>query len=138
MTFGEKVRTARQALNMTMEQLADVSGLSKRAIINYETKGIMPKSHETYYKLAEALEIDPEVLLDENAEFVMKAALTHGGRGARQASRIVSEIKGLYAGGELSEEDMDAMMKSIQEAYWIAKEKNKRHINKRYLKDTEQ
>jgi len=138
MTFGEKVRTARMKLNMTMDQLADAAGISKRALINYETKGILPKSKDTFYKLAEALEMDAEVLMDENAEFVMKAALLHGSRGARQASKIVSEIKGLYAGGDLSEEDMDAMMKLIQDAYWVAKEKNKRHTNKRYLANEEE
>lgn len=138
MTFGEKVRTARLKLNMTMDQLAGAADISKRALINYETKGILPKSHDTYIKLARALEMDAEVLLDDNAEFVMKAALIHGGKGARQASKIVSEIKGLYAGGELSDEDMDAMMKSIQEAYWLAKEKNRRHANKRYLAEEEQ
>ena len=138
MTFGEKVRTARMKLSMTMDQLADAAGISKRALVNYETKGVLPKTKDTYYRLAEVLEMDAEVLLDDNAEFVMKAALIHGSRGARQASKIVSEIKGLYAGGDLSEEDLDAMMKSIQEAYWIAKEKNKRHTNKRYLVEGEQ
>lgn len=137
MTFGEKVRTARMKLNMTMDQLADVAGISKRALVNYETKGILPKSHDTYYRLAEALEMDVSVLMDENAEFVMKAGTLHGSRGAAQASKIISEIRGLYASGDLSEEDMDAMMRLIQDAYWVAKEKNKRHTNKRYLSSDE-
>ena len=38
----------------------------------------------------------------------------------------------------MEEEDMDAMMKAIQDAYWIAKKKNKRHTNKRYLVKEEQ
>ena len=79
------------------------------------------------------LGIDVSVLLDDNAEFVIKAAETYGNRGAKQALRLVQEITGLYAGGELEEDDMDAMMKAIQDAYWIAKQKNKRHTNKRYL-----
>ena len=49
-----------------------------------------------------------------------------------QAERLVKEVSGLYAGGELAEEDMDAMMKAIQEAYWIAKEKNRKYVPKKY------
>lgn len=49
-----------------------------------------------------------------------------------QAERLIKEVSGLYAGGELAEEDMDAMMKAIQEAYWIAKEKNRKFVPKKY------
>lgn len=36
----------------------------------------------------------------------------------------------LFAGGELDQDDMDEMMKAIQDAYWIAKEKNKKYASK--------
>jgi len=32
----------------------------------------------------------------------------------------------------MAEEDMDLMVKAIQDAYWIAKEKNKRFTPKKY------
>ena len=44
----------------------------------------------------------------------------------------MSEVTGLFAGGEMAEEDMDVMMRAITEAYWIAKEKNKKYTPKRY------
>lgn len=138
MTFGEKVRAARIGRNWTQDQLAEVAGISKRALINYETKGILPKSRETYYKLAEALGIESDVLLDENAEFVMKAGESFGSRGAKEALQLVQRVTALYAGGELDDEDMDAMNRALQDAYMIAKQKNKRHINKRYLTKEEQ
>ena len=34
----------------------------------------------------------------------------------------------------LTDEDLDEMMKGIQEAYWIAKEKNKKYTPKKYRK----
>ena len=138
MTFGEKVRAVRTSRNWTMDMLAEKAGISKRALINYETKGILPKSRDTYYKVAEALEIDAEILLDENAEFVLKAGEAFGGRGAREALQLVQRVTALYAGGDLEEEDMDAMHRALQDAYMIAKQKNKRHINKRYLVKEEQ
>ena len=138
MTFGEKVRAAREARNMTQEQLADAIGMSKRMVSYWENHGKVPKSRDTYPIIADALGIDVSVLLDDDAEFVIKAAETYGNRGAQQALQLVQQIMGLYAGGELEEEDMDAMMKAIQDAYWIAKKKNKRHTNKRYLVKEEQ
>ena len=138
MTFGEKVRAAREAKNMTQEQLADAIGMSKRMVSYWENHGKVPKSRETYPIIANVLGIDVSVLLDDDAEFVVKAAETYGNRGAQQALQLVQQITGLYAGGELEEEDMDAMMKAIQDAYWIAKQKNKRHTNKRYLVKEEQ
>lgn len=138
MTFGEKVRAAREAKNMTQEQLAAAIGMSKRMVSYWENHGKVPKSRETYPIIADVLGIDVSVLLDDDAEFVVKAAETYGNRGAQQALQLVQQITGLYAGGELEEEDMDAMMKAIQDAYWIAKQKNKRHTNKRYLVKEEQ
>ena len=44
----------------------------------------------------------------------------------------MSEVTGLFAGGDLAEEDMDVMMKAISDAYWIAKEKNKKFTPNRY------
>ncbi len=38
----------------------------------------------------------------------------------------------MYAGGELAEEDMEAMMRAFQEAYWKAKEKNRKYVLQKY------
>lgn len=32
----------------------------------------------------------------------------------------------------MEEEDMDEVMQAIQEAYWEAKKKNRKHVNKKY------
>lgn len=137
MKFGEKLREARLKKGLSQAKLAEMTGVAKRTLINYENNGILPKQKDTYYILAKALEIDANVLMDDNAEFVTQAAEIYGSRGAKQALHLVQEITGLYAGGELEEEDMDAMMKAIQDAYWIAKQKNRRHVNKRFISEEE-
>ena len=71
-------------------------------------------------------------LLDESGTLVAQAAEKYGSRGAKQAEELMSEVTGLFAGGDLAEEDMDVMMKAITDAYWIAKEKNKKYTPKRY------
>ena len=73
-------------------------------------------------------------LLGENGTLVAQAAEKYGSRGARQAQDLMSEVTGLFAGGELAEEDLDVMMKAITEAYWIAKEKNKKFAPKKRKK----
>ena len=48
---------------------------------------------------------------------------------------VVDEVSGLFAGGNIADEDLDVMMKALQDAYWIAKEKNKKFTPKKYRKD---
>lgn len=134
MTFGEKVRKAREAAGLSQGKLAEKTGISLRTIQNYETAGKLPKKREYYELLADALNLELDVLLDENAEFVLKATEEYGSRGSEQAQRLLEEVTGMFAGGELEEEDKDAFLKAIQDAYWIAKEKNKRHIPHKYRK----
>lgn len=71
-------------------------------------------------------------LLSDDDAFVLDASEQFGYRGKKGAEKLVQELTGLFAGGELAEEDMDAMMKAIQEAYWIAKEKNRKYVPKKY------
>lgn len=90
-------------------------------------------SYDAAEKLASALEIPVSTLnLAENETFVAQAAEKYGARGAKQAEQLMSEVTGLFAGGDLAEEDMDVMMKAISDAYWIAKEKNKKFTPNRY------
>ena len=44
-------------------------------------------------------------------------------------------MTGLFAGGELSEESMDGAIKALNDAYWIAKEKNRKYTPKKYRPD---
>ena len=66
---------------------------------------------------------------------VAQAAEKYGARGAKQAQQLTDELTGLFTGGDLAEEDMELMMKAIQDAYWIAKEKNKKFTPKEYRSD---
>jgi hypothetical protein len=44
-------------------------------------------------------------------------------------------FRGIFAGGNIADEDLDVMMRALQDAYWIAKEKNKKFTPKKYRKD---
>ena len=132
MNLSEKIKNARTAKQMSQSELAKATGISLRTIQNYETGARLPKSRSTYTKLADALGIDENALMDENTDFVLRATERYGGRGARQAWDLVADFKLLAAGGEIEEEDMDEIMRAMQEAYWEAKKNNRKYVNKRY------
>ena len=51
-------------------------------------------------------------------------------KGKRQAAALMNDITGLFAGGDMAEEDMDTFMKAVQDAYWQAKEKNRQKYSR--------
>ena len=132
MKFGEKVRAARIAAGYSQKQLADLTGISLRTVQNYESGERMPKQRESYVLLGKALNVSPQTLMDDDAEFILKTRESFGDKAARDAQRLVNEVTVLYSGGELAEEDMDAMMRAIQDAYWIAKERNRKYIPRKF------
>ena len=126
MTFGEKVRAARIAAGYSQREVAEMTGLSLRTIQNYESGGRLPKQRESYTLMSRALNVPIQTLLDDGAAFDRQSREEYAGGAASEARRLVDEVSVLYAGGDLCEEDMDAMMRAIQDAYWIAKERGRR------------
>ncbi len=135
MTFGEKLRTLRLKKELTQMQLAKEAGLGLNTISNYEKGKTYPQNREVYATLAKILDVSPDYLHNENDDFLAQTQQQYGSRGVKQAQELVSEVSGLFAGGEMAEEDMDEMMEAIQKAYWIAKKNNKKFTPKKYVKD---
>ena len=130
MKFGEKIKKLRKDKHITQSQLADAVGLSARAVQDYEIKGSYPKKRETYETLAAALGCDVNYLLTEDEEFVLEAGEKYGYRGRRQADALIAQISGLFAGGEMPDEDKEYLAEAIQEAFWKAKLENKKYSHK--------
>lgn len=135
MRFGEKLKKCRQEAGMSQNDLAIAAGLSRRTIANYESGKIYPKSQDTYGLLASALNVDESSLKNEYDDFIVSASEKYGYRGRKQAQQLVEDIGALFAGGTLTEEDMDGVMMAMQEHYWRAKEINKKYTPKKYRKD---
>lgn len=127
MSFAVKLLKLRTEKNLTQDALAKISGISKRSIVDYEKGESRPRNRTRYALLAEVLECDAAYLEDDDIQvFLDDARKKYGPSGAAQAKKAISDVKALFAGGEMDEEDMDEMLKAIQDAYWIAKEKNKK------------
>ena len=131
MKFSERLKEFRDKNDLTQVQLSVLTGISARMIQKYEAGTARPRL-DIAEKLAKALNTSTDELLGNADMLVAQAANKYGTRGAKQAEDLMAEITGLFAGGEMAEEDMDIMMKAIQDAYWIAKEKNKKYTPKKY------
>ena len=134
MKFNERLKKYREEQGLTQAQLSELAGITTRQIQNYEGGKARPRL-DAAEKIAKALNITTDELLGNADMLVAQAAEKYGARGAKQAQQLTDELTGLFTGGDLAEEDMELMMKAIQDAYWIAKEKNKKFTPKKYRSD---
>ena len=135
MTFGEKLREARKKCGLTQAELAKKANVGMKTISNYENGSTYPQNREVYTVLSQILGVDVDYLKNENDAFVDAAQKKYGYRGKKQAMELVEEMGGLFAGGELSDDDLDGVMKVLQDYYWKAKEDNKKYTPKKYRQE---
>lgn len=135
MKFGEKVREERTKKGLTQPELGKLVGVTKRTIIGWESGERYPQKRELYDKLASVFGVPSNYLASEDEEFITAASEQYGRRGKRQAEDLVAELSGMFAGGELSDADKDAVMIALQKAYFDCKEDNKKYTPKKYRKD---
>lgn len=134
MKFSERLKKIREEQGLTQVQLSELTGITTRQIQKYEGGQARPRL-DAAEKIAKALNISADELLGNADMLIAQAKEKYGTRGAKQAQQLTEEVTGLFAGGDMAEEDMDIMMRAIQDAYWIAKENNKKYTPKKYRKD---
>ncbi len=133
MKFADKIRQLRQEQHLTQAQVAEAAGITRRNYISYEKDGRYPRNRQIYYRLADLFGCDVNYLLTEDELFIDRASEEYGSRGRRQAEILVKQLSGLFAGGELSDHDRDAVMIALQKAYFDCKEDNLKFTPKKYL-----
>jgi len=134
MAFGDKLKEYRAKARISQQKLADLTGVSLRSVQNYEHNKRFPKNISIVKRLAEVLNTNTNELLEEQ-DYCMIDAMEKGGtRAIRDIKSLTDEVVGLFAGGNLSESDRDAVMLAITNAYWDAKEDNKKFTPKKYRK----
>lgn len=134
MKFGENLKIARENAGMTQKDLATATGIHYRTIQNYESGTRRPKNYEVIEKIALALNIPANALVNSGDELVLQAQQKDGAKAAKDVDELVSEISALFAGGTIDEEAKEGVMAAINRAYWDAKEANKKYTPKKYRK----
>lgn len=132
MEFKDRLKERRRILGISQAELAKKIGITGRTIQNYELGTRNPQSIEIAQKLAEALETTVEYLLGTDGLLIADAYERGGAKTARDINALVSEISGLFAGGEIGEDEKDGIMAALNQAYWMAKENNKKYTPKKY------
>lgn len=135
MKFCEKLKEARTRAGLKQEELAKALGVSLRTITNYESGERYPKKREIYYKLAELFHTEENYFLNEDEDFLLTAVEKYGSKVRNKRESLWRRSAVFSQAAILPDEDLDEMMRGIQEAYWIAKEKNKKYTPKKYRKD---
>ena len=138
MVFRERLKEKRLAANLTQAELARQAGVTVRTIQNYELGQRKPSSMVTIQKIADALHTTTEYLLGSTGAYVVEAHEKGGTKAARDIDELVREVTGMFAGGELSEDALDGAMKALNDAYWIAKEKNKKYAAEKKRRSTKE
>ncbi|MDU7411459.1 MAG: helix-turn-helix transcriptional regulator [Anaerococcus sp.] len=132
MAFANKLRDLREVKNLTQEELATMCDVSLKTISRYESGQSKPRYRKTYDALAKALDTSHDYLVTDEEDFILSARERYGNSAARDAEEMVQGIIGLMAGGDLPEKDKKAILDAISEAYYIAKNENKKYgSNKR-------
>ena len=130
MDFGEKLRHARIALNLSQIELAEKVGITERSIYNYEQTSTFPKLN-ILTKLAQELNVSIGYLTDEEETdkqknisqeiFMANVRNEHGHRGVKEATEVLARASALFAGGELNDEAKEIFFQSLMEVYLESK-----------------
>lgn len=137
MAFAENLKEKRAQSGLTQAELAMKAGVTARTIQNYELGTRKPGNMVIVQRIADALGTTTEQLLSSGETLVVAAHERGGARAAKDINELVSEVTGMFAGGKLSDDALDRAMRALNEAYWIAKDKNKKYGRKK-KKDAEE
>lgn len=132
MNFAQQLKDLRKEKNLTQEELAKKTGISLRTISRYELGETLPRTKKYYEKIANALDVDTDYFLSQEADFFINARKEFGYKGAKDAEELVNGMIGLMAGGELPDEDKATILDAMQEAFYMAKLENKKYTPKKY------
>jgi transcriptional regulator with XRE-family HTH domain len=134
MNFKERLKEKRMEEGLTQVALAKKTGVSGRTIQNYELGLRWPQNMEVARKLAEALHTTVDSLLGTGGILTVEAQEKSGAKAAKDINAMVNDVTAAFAGGRLNDEALDGAMRALTEAYWIAKEKNRKYAAGKHKK----
>jgi len=139
MFFAEKLKQLRGAAHLTQEEVANKVGVAYRTYQNYETGNKYPRNTAVYGKLAALFNVTADYLLSDEDQYLIDAHEKGGAKSMKDVQKLISEVGGLFAGGELSEGDKDKVMMTLNEIYWDSKKRNQsKYTPKKYRKNISQ
>lgn len=140
MNFSDKIKFQREQNHLTQKELAELVGVSQRAIAAYESSGTIARI-STMRKLAHALNVSYDYLKHdeitdpsygiEKMDYIDEINGQLGEKGARDINEILEANRALFAGGELDEEAKDAFYQAVTKAYLSCKMEAKKTFGRK-------
>ena len=114
MDFAERLIQYREVNHLTQEALAERLGISRRMLCKYEAGISVPRT-PMLKKICDELQISTDAIFEEDAQPADPK---------QEIDKVVRDVSALFAGGTLPEEDKDALMHAILDAYARSKAMN--------------
>lgn len=111
MSFAETLKRKRLAKGLSQQKLANLANVSLRSVCNYES-GEREPGIAVLRRLATALDTTSEILIGSEHTDI-------------SVDEVLTDMYALFAGGSLSEDDRDKVLKSVTEMYFEAKKRIK-------------
>ncbi|MCQ2423727.1 MAG: helix-turn-helix transcriptional regulator [Clostridia bacterium] len=135
MAFGDRVKAKRIELGYSQQKLAEKSGISLRSVQNYESNQRYPNNINIARQIAVALGTTAEYLLSDEDSYVIEAGLRGGSKARHDVQALLGELNAMFAGGDMTPDDKDKVMRAIMDMYWESKQINQKYTPKKYRKD---
>lgn len=142
MTIGEKIKLLRKRARMTQAELAEIISVTTRSVIYFEKNQRHP-SEDVMTKLSEVFGVHEDILSDDHRDleltkeekFIQRAKSEDNKLGKTEAERFLEKCRVFFAGGSVSEDDMDLVFESLTEIFFDAKRKAKDKYGKKPTND---
>ena len=129
----KRIRTRREELGISQEELAKRIGYKSRSSINKIEKGENDIPQSKIVAFAKALQTTPERLMGweqspapDNLPAFSPTGEKIYARTRRQLEKVLSDDNLTYNGVVLDSEDKEKVKKALELIFWDVKEKNKR------------
>lgn len=122
MKLNEKLDILLTRRNIRRVDFAEKVGITYRAFAYYMSDTRKPR-RGILEKIANELNVTPEFLLDDNKDLELTLEesfikrITDKGKNPLEATKFLSQSKGLFAGNSLSDEDKYNLMRCLTEIY---------------------
>ena len=116
--FSKRLKYLRKMNGMTQKELAEELGLTLRTIQNSERGASLPRSKATVARISEFFDVPVSSLFEADDFYVLEAEKKSGKEAGSEMRVLLSDMSALFAGGKLTDEDKDMVMKTINDLYW--------------------
>ena len=135
MTFADKLREARKLRKLSQDELAKLTGVSRRSVIAWENSEVVPRAR-TMKEIAEALQVSLDYLKHDEItdplhgaatkDYIDEARERYGEKAAHELDFLLERQRVFFAGGEISQDAKDAFFEAVVKAYMACKDEAKR------------